>query len=130
MFLTSFICNIASILDIKSSKNQVMKMEKEKVLELSRDENKDADEREVRIDDESAFIGLLGVLVLSFIYMFFKIFNGQAYTDMLSILTAGIAAMSIYKYIKIPGKKLFLAIGIIFTAATIVFAAYYVMEAL
>lgn len=130
MFLTSFIYNIASILDIKSSKNQVMKMEKEKVLELIRDENKDADEREVRIDDESAFIGLLGVLVLSFIYMFFKIFNGQAYTDMLSILTAGIAAMSIYKYIKIPGKKLFLAMGIIFTAATIVFAAYYVMEAL
>lgn len=107
-----------------------MKMEKEKVLELSRDENRDADEREVRIDDESAFIGLLGVLVLSFIYMFFKIFNGQPYTDMLSILTAGIAAMSVYKYIKIPGKKLFLAMGIIFTAATIVFAAYYVMEAL
>lgn len=105
-------------------------MEKEKILELSRDENRDADEREVHIDDESAFIGLLGVLVLSFIYMFFKIFNGQSYTDMLSILTVGIAAMSIYKYVKIPSKKLFLVMGIIFAAATIVFAAYYIMEAL
>lgn len=105
-------------------------MEKEKILELSRDENRDADERETHIDDESAFIGLLAVLALSFIYMFFKIFDNQPYTDMLSILTAGCAAMSIYKYAKIPGKKLFLAMGIIFAAATIVFAAYYIMEAL
>lgn len=105
-------------------------MEKEKILELSRVENRDADEREVHIDDESAFIGLLAVLVLSFMYMFFKIFDNQPYTDMLSILTAGSAAMSIYKYTKIPSKKLFLVMGVIFAAATIIFATYYVMGAL
>lgn len=43
-------------------------MEKEKILELSRDENRDMDERESHIDDESAYIGLLCVLILSFAY--------------------------------------------------------------
>ncbi len=103
-------------------------MEKEKVLELSRSENRDADEREKFIDDESAYMGLLGVLVLSFVYMMFKIFENQPYLDMLSIMTAGIAVMSIYKYSKIPCKKLFLLMGIIFTITTIAFAAYYIME--
>ncbi|WP_400203553.1 DUF6442 family protein [Candidatus Methanomassiliicoccus intestinalis] len=112
------------------SKNQVIRMEKEKILELSRDENRDMDERESHIDDESAYIGLLCVLILSFAYMLFKIFINQPYMDMLSILTAGSAAMSIYKYTKIPSKKFFLVMGMILLAATIIFAICYIMEAI
>ncbi|MEK6455431.1 DUF6442 family protein [Caldifermentibacillus hisashii] len=102
-------------------------MEKEEILEKSRRENRDMDEREQKIDDDSVYHGMLGIFVLVFFYLFFKMFTNQPVTDMLSILTANLTITSYYKYKKIPDKKFFLINTIIGAILTIGFIITYVI---
>ncbi len=102
-------------------------MEKEEILEKSRRENRDMDEREQKIDDDSVYHGMSGIFVLVSFYLFFKMFTNQPVTDMLSILTANLTVISYYKYKKIPDKKFFLINTIIGAILTIGFIITYVI---
>jgi uncharacterized protein (DUF983 family) len=102
-------------------------LKKEEILMKSRLENENMDERERKIDDDSAYQGMIGILVVVFIYLFFKMFMNQPVTDMLSILTANLTVISFYKYKRIPNKKFFLINAIVGAVATIGFATAYVI---
>lgn len=103
-------------------------MKKEEILEKSRLENENMDERERKIDDDSVYHGMIGVLALALLYLFVKIFTNQPYADMLSILTTNLTVASFYKYKKISNKKFFLISGILGAIATIGFITAYVIE--
>ncbi|WP_217558570.1 DUF6442 family protein [Paenibacillus sp. GbtcB18] len=102
-------------------------MKKEEIQEKSRFENEAMDEREHKIDDDSIYNGMLGILVVVFLYLFFKMFTDQPVTDMVSILTANLTVVSFYKYKKIPKKIFFLINTIVGAIATVGFMTAYVI---
>lgn len=105
-------------------------MDKNKILAKSRKENKYMDEREGNIDSESGLIGFTGITILIILYIIFKVSNNQPTTDIISILTAHLTIISIYKYRCIPEKKLFLTSGIIYGLITIGLIIFYIIEVL
>ena len=105
-------------------------MDKNEVLAKSRIENKYMDEREEKIDSKSGLFGFTGITILIILYIIFKVTNNQPFTDILSILTAHLTIISIYKYRCIPEKKFFLTSGIIYGLITIGLIIFYIIEVL
>ncbi|WP_050616181.1 DUF6442 family protein [Bacillus testis] len=102
-------------------------MNKEEILKKSRLENENMDERERKIDEYSVYQGMIGIFILVFLYLFFKVFTNQPVTDMLSILTANLTVISFYKYKRIPDKKFFLINTIMGAITTVGFITAYVI---
>lgn len=111
----------------KGNKGGVI-MKKEEILEKSRKSNLFMDEREKKIDDESYSLGMIGMLALVVFYSFWRMAHHQEFSDMMSIMTIEGAAVSFYKYRKMPEKKIYIICGIFNTIATIAFIAAFLWE--
>ncbi|MEK4485409.1 DUF6442 family protein [Psychrobacillus sp. FSL H8-0484] len=105
-------------------------MNKDEILAKSRKENVYMDEREEKIDSESGLTGYIGITILLILFIVFKGTMKQPIADILSILTAHLTIVSIYKYRRIPEKKFFLTTGVIYGLITLFLIGFYVIEVL
>ena len=82
-------------------------MDKEKILAMSREENKNMDEREKLVNDESGIVGLMCMSVMCIILFSYKAFVlGENAYDLLALYSSALMGTNLYQYKKAQEKDL------------------------
>ena len=103
-------------------------MEKEEILEKSRNENKNQDLVEVEIIKKSSSISLLVVSILCTIFTIFEVHIGaKGYFAFQAIMFATVASQYIYKSVKLKRKSDIIC-AILESIATISFTIMYIYD--
>ncbi len=98
-------------------------MNKEEILAMSRQENKDKDLYEMQVTESSANIGVItGAIICALLFAAEIFICGSTNYGLWSIVTGITATMGIYKGVKLK-KKSKIAIGIMWAVCTIAAAA-------
>ncbi len=85
-------------------------MKKEEILEKSRSENKD--ERDEMIRDQSVKWTFLTMVVLSAIFAYLRVMQGQTMMDLTVVVCGSVSVSFLYRYFKTKRKEL-LVLGIV-----------------
>ncbi len=94
-------------------------MNKEEILAMSRQENKDKDLYEMQVTESSANIGIItGAIICALLFAAEIFICGTTNYGLWSIVTGINAAMGIYRGIKLKSKSK-IAIGMMWAACTI-----------
>lgn len=103
-------------------------MNKDEVLEKSRNENKNQDEFYAEVNKSSMRVGMLAVVVVCLLLMVVEYFvYGECNNGYIVIITAVNAALNLYKGIKLKDKS-FIISGIIWLLVTVIDTANYIMN--
>ena len=101
-------------------------MNRNEILEKSRQENKGGDEREKRAGDRGAFYGMIGMCVVFVILVIVNISRRDYYIyDMLAIIDGALAANYIYQLFRLR-KLSHLVNAIIWSAATVIWIVLHI----
>ena len=94
-------------------------MDKEKILAMSREENKNMDEREKLVNDQSGIVGLMCMTVMCIILFSYKAFVlGENAYDLLALYSSALMGTNLYQYKKLR-KKIYLIGGLGWTFCTV-----------
>lgn len=86
-------------------------MDKEKILAMSREENKNMDEREKLVNDKSGIVGLMCMSVMCIILFSYKAFVlGENAYDLLALYASALMGTNFYQYKQLK-KKSYLICG-------------------
>ena len=107
--------------------NRGEKMNKDKILEVAQKHMKD--ERQLEISAKSSIISMVIMIVLISILLIWRLSYGENIADYGLILITQVIAFSIYQYVKMPERKLYLGIIVVglimFITVLVVFLASY-----
>ncbi|MBQ8170906.1 MAG: hypothetical protein IJZ95_02825 [Oscillospiraceae bacterium] len=99
-------------------------MNKEEILAMSRQENKNQDLYELQISEKSATVGALtGVIICTILFVFEIFVCGNTNFSLWGIMTGINAGVGIYKGIKLR-KHSTLAMGIMYAAISLLMLTY------
>lgn len=95
-------------------------MDKEKILAMSREENKNMDEREKLVNDKSGIVGLMCMSVMCIILFSYKAFVlGENACDLLALYASALMGTNFYQYKQLK-KKSYLIGGCVWTFCAVV----------
>lgn len=101
-------------------------MKKEEILERSRKSN--MDEREEKIETKSDSIGMWAMMALLTFYLYWRIAHNMDANDIMSIISAQLAASWLYRYRQKRDKKVYLILGLACTFSTICLLAVFIIR--
>lgn len=103
-------------------------MDKNEILEKSRNENKKQDEYQSEVNKTSMRVGMLTVVAICVILMAVEYFvYGECSPGYIVIITVVNAVLNLYKGIKLKDKP-FIISGLIWSAATVIDVVNYIMK--
>jgi uncharacterized membrane protein len=87
-------------------------MNKEEILEKSRQENRGGDERELQVKDKSMMWSYIVMVFMAAIFSFIRSVQGFPFMDLSATVCSSVCAAMIYRFIKTRDKK-YLRIAVI-----------------